>query len=68
VKKVQIIGGGTLNHIRPHLSLCALTNVTQGWTFDPLDMPTCGPSGGGRDWASWPTNRGGHFGIYVKVI
>jgi len=36
-----------------------VTNVTQGWTYDPLESErrTCGPSYGGTDWVPWHNNR-----------
>lgn len=46
-----------------------ITNVTQGWTFDPLpNRITCGPSSGGTDWIEWGDNHGGFFDVYVKKV
>lgn len=48
-----------------------VTNVTQGWTFDPLEegRQTCGPSHGGTDWVKWKPNRCVCFiHVLVKVL
>lgn len=47
-----------------------VTNVTQGWTFDPLEdeRRTCGPSYGGTDWVDWKPNKCVCFiGTYVTL-